>query len=138
MMFDSKRSFFNVLHQLFNRLLYNYILNISVIHTYIFKSSSIYGSSCERSFYEGISFRHYLQHYSGIIRSTEIQFYLWVHRPVCCNTISSITVKSYKYWRELAFRPVSNSFCLYPSLIKWPHWVIQPTGIRLEIKTFIF
>ncbi len=47
-------------------------------------------------FYDELSFRHYLQHYSGITRATEIKLCVCVHRQVCCDKISSIAVKSHK------------------------------------------
>ncbi len=73
------------------------------------------------SFYEELSFQHYLQHYSGTKKKkSEIQSCLQVHQQVRCDKIilSSIAIKSYKYQQEIAFRPVSNSFLLYPSLME--------------------
>ncbi len=48
-------------------------------------------------FYEELSFQHYLQHYSGTGRSTEIQSCLQIHRQICCDKMSSVAIKSYKY-----------------------------------------
>ena len=60
----------------------------------------------------------YLQHYQGTTRNTEKQLCWWVHRQVCCDKISSIAVKGYKYLWEMAFQPVRNGFILYTSLKK--------------------
>ena len=51
----------------------------------------------QQSLYEEHSFQHYLQHYSETVRTTEIQSCLQVHRQVCCDKMSSVAVKSYKY-----------------------------------------
>ncbi len=55
--------------------LYYYVLNITAIRCI---HSKIYGIF-EMLFYDELSFRHYLQHYPGTTRTTEIQ-YLWLHR----------------------------------------------------------
>ncbi len=60
------------------------------------------------SFYEELSFQHYLQHYLETKRTTEIQSCLQVHRQMCCDKMSSVAIKSYKCYQEIAFRPVSN------------------------------
>ena len=52
-------------------------------------------------FYEELSFGHYLQHYSGISRTTEIQLCQWVHHQVNCDKISPIDMKSYKFNRQM-------------------------------------
>ena len=45
------------------------------------------------SFYEELSFQHYLQHTQEPLH-IDLHLYLWVHREVCCDKISSIAVKS--------------------------------------------
>ena len=52
----------------------------------------MYGSSCDRLFYEELLFRHYLQYCSGTTRPTDIQLCLWVHLQVRCDKIPSIAV----------------------------------------------
>ncbi len=81
--------------------LIDYVLNISVntiMQCVHFKSSLIYGSWWDRGcFMKKLSFQHYLQHYSGTTRTTEIQSCLYVHRQVYCDKMSSGAIKSYKY-----------------------------------------
>ncbi len=52
------------------------------------------------SFYEELSFQHYLQHHSGTTRTAERQSCLQVRRQVCCDKMSSVAIKSYKYNRR--------------------------------------
>ena len=39
------------------------------------------------SFYDELSFRHCLQHYSGTTKTTEIQLWLFGHREVYCDKV---------------------------------------------------
>ncbi len=55
----------------------------------------------------------------GTTSTTDIQLCMWVQRHVCCNKVLLIVVKSYRYCRKIVFRPVSNSFLIYPSLIRF-------------------
>ena len=53
------------------------------------------------SFYEALSFRHYLQHYSETDRTAEIQYCACGHKSAMIKNIN-IAVKSYKHYREIA------------------------------------
>ncbi len=77
------------------------------------KQLNVWQLTRQRSFYEELSFQHYLQHYSETKRTTEIQSCLQVHRPVCCGKMSSVAIKSQCY-QEIAFRPVSNRHLVSP------------------------
>ncbi len=59
---------------------------------------------------EELLFQHYLQHNitQGTTTTTKILLCLWVHRQICCDKMSSVAIKRYKYYKEIACRPVSN------------------------------
>ena len=65
------------------------------------------------TFYEELSFEHYLQDYSGTIRITDILLCPWVHQHVCCDKYYQLQSKVYKYLQEIAFQPVGINFLLY-------------------------